>query len=263
MKKSFFDLAVIFLFVLISCKEKDKSAQIVAQLNPTDTFLFEFPNRKGVFDSTLYKQINYYDSSLGFESLEKGFDSIQIRLWYGGSFTGERIVILSNKNNKWASEISKISYSTNPEYKRKSFDNYWEQSIPLRNIEYRTPKSGWNKFISQLLKLNILTLPQENNIKDFQKISTTDGDGVSVEVALKNVYRYYSYSNPDMYPQYEEMKNVSHILNLIDEEFRLEKLWDYTNQEVPTVVPTVDTTKVKIQEMTIQEVKPVKKKKRK
>ena len=93
-------------------------------------------------------------------------------------------------------------------------------------------------------------MPDENNIKDFQEISVTDGDGVSVEVALRNVYRFYGYSNPDMYPQYEEIKNISHILNLIDEEFGLKKLWDYTNQ----ITPTVDTNKVKNTEMRIQDV---------
>ena len=263
MKKYLFFLGISYLIILISCKEKDRSAQIVAELNPTDTFLFEFPYRKGAFDSALYKQMNYYDSALGLISLEKGFDSIQIRLWYGGSFTGQRIVVLSNQNNNWTAEISSIRDTINPNY-RYSFENYWEQYLPTRKVEYRKPQSGWNKFISDLLKLNILTLPDQNNIKDFDEFSVTDGDGISIEIALKNVYRFYGYSNPDMYPQYEETKNIGEILNLIDEEFGLQKLWDYTHMVTPTV-ETLDTPQMQIDTtMTLQEVEqPIKNKKRK
>ena len=61
MKKS---ILVLVVFALISCKEKDRSAQIVAQLNPTDTFLFEFPKFKGVLDSSLYRRKNYNEFHL-------------------------------------------------------------------------------------------------------------------------------------------------------------------------------------------------------
>jgi hypothetical protein len=262
MKKSIFALAVIFLFVLISCKEKDRPTQMVAQLNPTDTFLFEFPKRNGVVDSSFHNEYLLFQKSVGLQYLEKGFDSIQIRLWYGGSFTGHRIVILSNKNGKWIAELSKVTYTINPNYKRKSSDNYWEEYIPSRNIEYKTPKSGWEKFIKELFRLNILTLPNEDDIKGFKRADYTDGSGILGEIATKNVYRAYSYGEMDSdLEKYEQLQNISHILKLIDEEFGLEKLWDYTN-EIPEKID--DDNKIKINEMTIQEVPvPVKKKKRK
>ena len=108
-----------------------------------------------------------------------------------------------------------------------------------------------------------MTLPNQENIEGFKEDVTADGVGISVQVATKNVYRLYDYSNPDMHlEKHPESKNISQIVRLIDEEFSLKQLWDYTNDIVQQDVPD-STKKVKIQEIQLQDVKPEKKKKNK
>jgi hypothetical protein len=58
------------------------------------------------------------------------------------------------------------------------------------------------------------------------------------------------------------VKNISSILKLIDKEFSLKQLWDYTNEIILPHVPD-SIRKVKIQEIQLQEVKPEKKNKKK
>ena len=96
------------LILLISCKGKDDSTtpnpyatKILAQLNPADTFLYEIPEHKTSWDS-IYSQIQKRNLKyLKLESLEKGFDSVQIRIWYDCINMPHFLVILKNFNGKW------------------------------------------------------------------------------------------------------------------------------------------------------------------
>ena len=242
-------------------------AKQIRELNQSDTFYFELPKREGKFDSSLYQNIQKYTKELSLTSLERGFDSIQIRVSYGGPMTGERLVILTNKENKWSAEISKIITEVNPGFEDSINVDSWEKYSLIRTIDYKTPKSGWDKFIKNLFNLNILSLPDEENIANFKKESPTDGVGVFVEVSTKKAYRGYGYSDPDYYLyelkyEFAELKQISQILKLVDEEFDLEKLWDYTNEEHHENTP--DTIrKVKMQEIQLEDVKPEKKKRKK
>ena len=258
--KNFLPILTICCFIITSCQQGDTSAKQISQLNNSDIFLHEFPQKRGLFDSSLYNYIVNREKELNLTSLDKGFDSIQIRISYGGSFVGERLVILSNKDNKWTAEVSKIITSVNRGFEDSLNADFWDQYSLTRTIHYKMPKSGWSKFIKKLFNLNILTLPDEANIKDFSRMAATDGSGILVEVATKNIYRAYTYGEMDSYNQnHSEMMNISQILKFVDEELGLDKLWDYT-METPSV--NEPSKPIKFQEMTIQEVAPIKKKKR-
>jgi hypothetical protein len=182
-------LAQVFL---CSCQHDDSSspnpyaAKILAQLNPTDTFLYERPKWDPI-DSQIQKhQLTY----LRLESLEKGFDSVQVRIWYGCPLgPGDLLIILKNSKSKWEAEVCKIAYPQTWKH--------WGDSIA--RITFKgSPKSGWTKFINQLFDLSILTLPDEKQLKNLHYGIPTDGCWVEVEIATKNSYRQYGYGNPDI-----------------------------------------------------------------
>jgi len=198
MKTWWLILCIVYSALFTSCKDENNPARRITELNTADTFLFEFPNRRGVFDSSFYKNNLLTQKSLGLQMLEKGFDSIQIRLWYGGAMVGQRLVILTNKNKKWNAEISKIITEVRPGFEDTLNVDFWDQYYLERTIEYKTPKSGWNNFIKKLFNLHILSLPDQENIEDFKEESIMDGVGVTVEIATKKVYRLYNLSNPDI-----------------------------------------------------------------
>ena len=229
---------LLFLFVPIlfcACKEEDDSAtpnpyaaKILAQSNPGGTFLYEKPKQDPI-DSQMQKRALRY---LKLESLEKGFDSIQIRIWYGcPRDSGDLLVVLKNNKKKWEAEICKIGCPP-------SFE-HWGDSI-VRIIFKDSPKSGWTKFINQLFDLSILTLPDEKQLKNLHYSVPMDGCGVEVEIAIKNVYREYGYGNPDDYEdKFLEAKNILSILHLINEEFgvrekfKIKYMWPDDGNQYP------------------------------
>jgi len=208
---------LLFLLVLVSlysCQHDDSStpnpyaAKILAQSNLGDTFLYERP-KQDPNDSQMQKRALRY---LKLESLEKGFDSIQIRIWYGCPLgPGELLVVLKSNKEKWGAEVCKIVYPAT--YQR------WGDSI-TRIIFKDSPKSGWIKFINRLFDLSVLSLPDEKQLKNLHYSVPMDGCGVDIEIATKNVYRKYGYGNPDIYDaEFLEAKNILSILKLINEEF--------------------------------------------
>src|SRR5687767_2193085 len=143
-------LLIVFLF---SCKEKQKPAEQIRQLNKSDTFYFEFPKINGVVDSYHYKKWYGIQNEYELTFIEKGFDSIQIRLLYGGPMVGGRLVILTNKDNSWSAEVSKLIAELDSLFKGSWNGSYSEKYILTRTIDYKTPKSGWKKFIKKLFDL--------------------------------------------------------------------------------------------------------------
>lgn len=250
-----------------SCKQENHPAKEVAQLNTSDTFYFEFPKRRGVFDSSFYHNNLLFEKALGLQSIEKGFDSIQIRLVYGGAMVGERLVVLINRDNKWRAEISKIITDYNPNFKGDEEDranaDFWDAYSLTRTIEHKTPKSGWDKFIKKLFKHDILTLPDIQTFADYSPGLVTDGVGVTVAIATNNVYRLYTYQDTEFYiEKHPEAESINRILELIDNEFALENMWNYSAKEKDSNSPYT-IKKVKMQEVKLQDIKPEKKKKKK
>jgi len=232
-------MKVILYFLLsislLSCKSKDDSAapneyaaKFVKQLNPTDTFLFDFPvDKNGQYDSRTKHLLDEFDQQLGLPSLEKGFDSIQIRFGYSYEMDGtEKLVILKNDGKKWIAELSEVYVHFDPvKFKIDS-------SRITRKIAYRSPKSGWVKFINKLFDLKILTIEDNDKIPGFKPSYAMDGWGIGIELATKKAYRFYNYDNPDMYAnRYWQAKNVIAIKDLLYHEFSILSKWDKEKEE--------------------------------
>ena len=216
-------ISLFLLIVLVCCKckqedhhnsEHDKrNAELVRQLNTTDTFVREINS-----DESVEAWLRYTEKSCGLDSLNNGFDSIQIRIWYGCALGAERLIILSLVSNKWRAEVCERQFSG--EY---SSDGY----NPITGkVKYVKPKSGWDSLITGLFNLGILTLPDLDQINGFVEESVADGCDIGIEIATKRIYREYRYSNPDFYVrQLWQAKNIVGIASLLNAEFGIKDDW--------------------------------------
>jgi hypothetical protein len=171
-------------------------------------------NRKGTIKYIYYEKLKI-EKMLNLERLEDGFDSIQIRLWYGHSFTDSfQLVILKKSNSIWNASLysSKYSYNT----KRDSID-----SIETK-VEEKLPKSGWPIFVEKLFTLDIATLPDSGTIPGYADCA--DGDGIMIEVATKELYRIYSYTCITHSRDIWQVSNMDRILKTMEEELNFKRV---------------------------------------
>jgi len=194
-------LFVVGCLVFNACNLADSNAEKVRQLNPSAKFIKDIPKER------ITESLRTSEKDFGLDSLDNGFDSIQIRIWYGCALLGERLVMLTHSHGKWEAKIS---------------DSTYYDSIPrvLRVVE---PCSSWEKFIKSLFDLEILSLPA---IDEFGTETFADGCGAAIEIATKKVYRVYVYSQPDFYEKkHWQAKNMISILRLINTEFGIKNWW--------------------------------------
>lgn len=149
--------------------------------------------------------------SLGLNSLINGYDSLQIRIWLGHSMAiTNDVVILKYNNQKWSGKL--ISYS-------KMEKESGEQYSLIRRQRNLSPISGWESLIINLNKLQLLTLPHDNDLIGYDGCGT-DGIRYSFEWATTSKYRMYSYCNPEFNSEkFWQAKNVLQIAELLEREF--------------------------------------------
>jgi len=92
-------------------------------------------------------------------SLEKGFDSIQIRIWYGCALGTDLLVVLKNKEKDGKLRFVKL-FTRRP---------ITDGAIPFRELLFKIPRNQeWIKFINRLFDLSVLSLPDEKQLKNLR-----------------------------------------------------------------------------------------------
>ena len=227
-----------------SATENQYAAQILSQVNPSDTFLFDFPSAKDQLVTIYFSYLPLHEKWLNLQSLHKGYDSIEIRVWYGCEFgCGRRLVRLFHNREKWQAEISTLTLHGGGD---EGAANYIDSMS--REIEFKSPKSGWVRFINSLFDLKILVLPNDYDIPNFKQVRPTDGDWIQIEISAKNIYRFYGYTNPDFY-DYWQVQNVLQILKLLSTEFNISE-WPDAKMKVPES-PNKEEGKIIIHELNL------------
>jgi hypothetical protein len=223
-------IARFFLVLLccgfISCARNDDSGvkneyahTYIQNLNSSNNFFSELPiNQRGNADLLTLDRLQEFEKLTGLKSISKGFDSIEIRMFFGHTMVEqEKLVVLRNDGERWVAELSEIYYHF--------YENGGIDSI-RRRVVYDNPKSGWVKFINKLFDLKILTIEDDNKLPAFQSPSVMDGCSINVEIATKNAYRFYTYANPEFYDdKYWQAANILSIQKLLNDEFKTLKVW--------------------------------------
>jgi hypothetical protein len=215
MKNYFKQFAVAAILIIsihsnISCDLKKGNNVLTIQ---KDTLIVDIPkNDRGNY-RLMYRECKRDEKLLGLDSLQIGFDSLQIRIWFEpGLYYKKQMIILKNSNNIWVGQL--ISWSLN--YGKEDSPSY---NIVNKNIENVSPRSGWDKYIAKLVSLNILTLPDDSEIKG---IESGGGDlrMTAIEIAAKNLYRFYTYTEPDGYTKkFKELEDMENIIHYTEKEF--------------------------------------------
>lgn len=249
-------MKILQIFLLLSflsicgCSHNEASnnAKIIQQLNSGRKFKIEMPERSRI------DYLRREEKALGLDSLNNGFDSVQIRFWYGCALGDEKLLVFSNKNGEWVGELSHKEYLLSKTSQR--YDSI------IRTIDYVSPLSGWERFLGKLFSLHLLTLPDIESIEGFKEESIADGCGVSVEIATKNFYRIYDYHNPDSYEdKYWQAREIMYILYLVNKEFNIRDMWPTHESWFKRYIPTAPI-RPKPVEITLQLLPPIDKKKK-
>lgn len=192
----------IIIFSFAACNGQTKPINQPATFVDTNkTFKKEIPLVDIFYNLAKAKQ-----KQLGLDSLENGFDNLQIRVWYDFALVRERrLVVITNKDTNWTATVY---------YLQVDWDGQTE-TILSKKVKQVIPKSGWSKFSKELLDLKVATLPSQDDIKGYR--GGDDGRTYNVEVATKNQYRFYGYWEPQEYQtKFWQAKNMADILKLFE-----------------------------------------------
>lgn len=211
--------------LLVSCNKQtdNKLAVQVQALNLSDTFRLEIPPFQKPLDFVYYLEFKKEESQLNLRSLEKGFDSLEMRIWYGWPLCGERLIRVLLNKGRWSAKVYSISAHINAKNEGLTVFDFLQRQYYRYEVENKKPRSGFHSFIRNLFESGILTLPDIRNIKGFREtFSGSDGGGVQIEIASRNVYRTYVYFSPEYYAtKYPEADSVMNVLTLLEREFSL------------------------------------------
>ncbi len=204
---------LVFVFIAFGCE--NSSIQSNVNNKKPASFTKEIQLSKNRYHkgepNIFYTSVKMEASQLKLDSLESGFDSIQIRIWFDISLLRkQRLIVISKSNDKWIANLYILTLG--------STKNSHEDSIFKFDFKPGLPKSGWNDFTKRLFDLQITTLPDMDNIAGYG--SGMDGIGCNIEVATKTYYRFYRYWEPKSYQaKFWQAKQMTKILELIEQEF--------------------------------------------
>ena len=191
----------------MSCNGQNKSED--------GEFKIEIPSYSNGELDLFYKLTKQKSEQLELDDLTKGYDSLQIRIWYDYSLINHReLIVFKYHNSKW------WGYHYNLEVNWNSSN--LSETIEKFDKEFIFPKTDWENFIAELLKKKILELPNMDDIKGLEDY-WTDGITYNVEIGTKDKYRFYSYHLPNKFLNFWQAKNMMEILDIVQSEFNIPK----------------------------------------
>jgi hypothetical protein len=183
------------------------------------SFEREIPQLKNGERPSYYRNKAVVEKMIGLQSLEGGFDSLEIRIWYGYARTdSSQLVILARDKKMWSAKLYTFVYELDQNGSKVQSMNKRQRSA--------NPRFGWGQFIDTLFELSVCTLPDQYKIADYPEY--TDGNSVIVEVATKQIYRIYSYKEP-FRAQTETIyaRKIEQALNLIESELGFKQFREF------------------------------------
>jgi hypothetical protein len=217
--------ALILILTCCCCMALAASATPASHLNSTgdrDTVKKDIPMEPTRHHGPMVP-VGYYkykiniEKKMGFATLENGFDSLYIRLWYGYSNSVDtlQLVTIQYSGGKWKARLYLLPIKV---------DRHTDTTIAVKQIVGDVvPRAGWQSFSSRLLAHHIMTLPDMRNIPKYPDL-TGGGSSVTIEVATQRMYRIYSYTDPRLATGHPQARDIEAILKLIREQLGLKQL---------------------------------------
>jgi len=200
MRKNIFFLLeiVLLLSACTSCNQHNSAAGVKTEI-PTDIF-------RNV--DIYYQSAKDRQKKLGLDSLENGFQDLQIRVWYNAALVKDRkLVVITNKDSNWTAAIYDLPVTRAGE----------TETMLSKKTNQLSPKSGWQSFSKKLLELKIMTLPNQDDVEGYS--AGEGGTTYSVEVATKDQYRFFNYWQPQGYKdRFWQARKMTEMLQLFETE---------------------------------------------
>jgi hypothetical protein len=209
MKKELFIIIPLACFKILFSSYNVRPNNIIKQINlsqqQSDTVAKEIPIDGHGKPGLPYLLAKQKATQLGLDSLELGYDSLQIRIWFDYSLAKTKhLVIIKRSQGKWSCQLFTMQALYNASKNT--------ETVLAKDKKNILPKSGWETFTKALFGLGITTLPNRTE-------SGMDGVSYNVEVATKHLYRFYEYWSPETTENKSlESKNMVKIIELLENE---------------------------------------------
>lgn len=147
--------------------------------------------------------------SLGLDNLEKGYDSLQIRIWFNYDRKDTFQVLSIKRNNaKWYGSFCVASYQLNEN--QDSLARYFKITFEPER------RDDWGVIVDSLVQYHIMTLPDQHKVIPIDAYPFDGGNGVMVEVADAHQYRIYGYELSSLFKErFKEVAEVGKIVNFL------------------------------------------------
>jgi hypothetical protein len=177
--------------------------------NFNDTIILDIPQkfRSNTFSKRVHED---FCKNLNIGSLKTGYDSLQIRVWIECGYDSSNLIVFKKNPSGWKGDIY---------YYKIIHDG--QSNFRLSNVTSfnKTPASGWNIFINDLMKTGLMELPDFTIYMPKYNLPN-DANKVLVETATKKRYRLYEYPELRLnYDNIEGAKKLDSALCLIEKEF--------------------------------------------
>lgn len=203
---------VLFVTVLLSCRDRSKQSDSNKKdftLTKKDTSIVNSDSYREEQDYLTRKKILYNQLSL--YDIEKGNDSLELRMWYIPSMWDPTILyVLKAKDSRWTlfhyqiymhQATSEDHCYDDPvvEY----FKNPIVDSVTMESV--RPQKINWETYIDNLQLDSLWNLQTESLIKGTT-FDMLDGYSCLLELCEKGRYKYLFFTAPE----YFQKRNINH-----------------------------------------------------
>lgn len=199
------------LTLLISCSNKTKNTPSTKQENISglkqDTSITNSYSYRNEQDYLNRK--NIICDRLGLYDIEKGTDSLELRLWYIPSFWDPSIMyLLKVKDSRWTLFHYQIylhtSTSEDHQYDDPAIEYFNNPIVDSVDMESVSPqKTDWNTYINNLQLDSLWGLQTESSIKG-KTFNMLDGHRYLLEIKKIGAYKYLFYTAPDFFKSQDD-----------------------------------------------------------
>ena len=195
------------LVSIVSCAEPNRAPNLqIPIMETTGKFKKEIPTYEG---SENMRDIKQVISNLALDSIDGGFNKLQIRVWLGHSLAKNRdLVIIKQKDLGWYADIYEFTLDYNGESEQSSKF----KAVSVRNDVY--PKSGWEVFLTHLNTLKVFESLQQADVQIHRGCGGADGMGYYFELASPTVYRFQYHCDLE--------ENLQSFVTYLEDEFAFE-----------------------------------------
>ncbi|HJX72414.1 MAG TPA: hypothetical protein VJ346_10690 [Bacteroidales bacterium] len=212
---------IIFLFFILMAASGCRFSSIGDVRGEVDYMIPDIKNNE--LNRLLYLKKQHIIDELNIKSIEKGVDTLEIRLWaMAGTAKGGEVYIIRKSKYKWNCYhywfIERLPVAQNPEKKAYSFEEMANTGLDTFWIKKEEPRSGWDRFISKLNATELYKLESYEDVSSevVEKINTYS---FMIEYAMKNKYRLFWYNCSDIYKDCHQCRQMMGIFGTVDSEF--------------------------------------------